>query len=51
MSWNETWTGHNHPRTFHLGDDRLTLVTDPRPSALDGRDSVYTQVWEKLPAS
>jgi len=50
ISWNETWTGHQHPRTFVLTGDRLTLTTDPRPSAFDGRDSVYTQVWEKLPA-
>jgi hypothetical protein len=48
MSWNEAWTGHDHPRSFILDGDRLTLRTDPRPSALDGRESIYTQVWEKI---
>lgn len=48
MSWNEAWSGHDHPRTFTVRGSRLTLRTDPRPSALDGRASVYTQVWEKL---
>ena len=48
MSWNESWTGRRQPRTFVLADDRLTLTTDPRPSAFDGRESVYTQVWAKL---
>jgi hypothetical protein len=50
MSWNEAWTGHDHPRNFSMDGDRLTLRTDPRPSAFDGRESVYIQVWEKLPA-
>jgi hypothetical protein len=51
ISWNESWTGHKHPRSFLLAHDRLTLTTDPRPSAFDGRESVYTQVWEKLRVS
>lgn len=50
MSWNETWTGEDHPRHFALEADRLTLVTDPRPSALDGKDSIYTQVWRRIAA-
>jgi hypothetical protein len=48
ISWNELWTGHEQVRSFVLDGGRLTLRTEPHKSALDGRDSVYIQVWEKL---
>jgi hypothetical protein len=48
MSWNELWTGHEQVRVFALDGERLTLRTEPHKSALDGRESVYVQVWEKI---
>jgi hypothetical protein len=47
-SWNESWTGHDHTRFPTLDGNRLTLSTDPHRSAVDGRESTYRQVWEKL---
>ena len=47
-SWNQSWTGHDHVRLFALDGNRLTLRTEPHPSATDGQDSVYIQVWEKV---
>lgn len=48
LSWNGVWTGTEQVRFHTLDGHRMTLRTEPHVSATDGRDSVYTQVWEKV---
>jgi hypothetical protein len=49
VSWNESWTGSQQVRFCRIDGDRMTLTTEPHRSSTDGIDSVFTQVWEKLP--
>jgi hypothetical protein len=48
ISWNESWTGTQQTRIFHLEGERLHLTTQPSPDPLDGRMSVRRMVWEKV---
>jgi lipocalin-like protein len=48
-SWNESWTGKDQIRTWHLSGNRLTLLSDPIPFARDPSKTVVVRtVWERL---
>lgn len=49
VSWNQGWTGTKQGRTFTIDGNRLTLVTDRAPSALEPGKTVSARlVWEKI---
>jgi hypothetical protein len=48
ISWNQTWTGTNQVRFYKIEGNRLTLKGAPAKDAVDGLESVYTVVWEKV---
>lgn len=47
-SWNETWSGTQQIRFCRNDGRTLTYTTPPTRDPLDGRECVYTIVWEKL---
>ncbi len=49
ISWNQGWTGTKQGRTFTIEGNRLTLVTDRAPSALEPGKTVSARlVWERV---
>jgi hypothetical protein len=48
ISWNEVWTGTSIIRDVQKDGDRLTYITRPAPSPVDGKMSIVTLVWEKV---
>ena len=49
LSWNGAWTGTTQVRSIKRDGDRLTYTAPPYHFFSDGRTSVGTLVWEKLP--
>ena len=49
LSWNSAWTGTTQVRSIKRDGNRLTYMTPPFRFFSDGRMSVGTLVWEKLP--
>jgi len=48
-SWTEAWTGKDQVRNWALSGNRLTLTSDPLPSAIDpSKTSIIRVVWEKI---
>ena len=48
-SWTEAWTGKDQVRNWALSGNRLTLTSDPLPSATDpSKTSIVRVVWEKI---
>jgi hypothetical protein len=47
-SWNHSWTGTNQVRFYKIEENKLTLKGAPAKDAVDGLESVYTVVWEKV---
>ena len=50
MSWNELRSGTTVIRDVNKENDRLVYTTRLAPHASDGKMSVVTLVWEKVPA-
>ena len=50
MSWNELRSGTTVIRDVRKEGDRLVYTTRPAPHASDGKMSVVTLVWEKVPS-
>ena len=48
ISWNQSWTGTSQVRFYKVEGNRLTLRGAPAKDAVDGLESVYTVVWEKV---
>jgi len=49
VSWNQTWTGTSVQRAFTIEGSRLTLVTDPAPTALDPTRTASSRLtWERV---
>ena len=47
-SWNQAWTGTSQTRFYRIDGKTLTLTGAPAKDAIDGQESVYTVVWEKV---
>lgn len=48
VSWNEAWNGTEQRRHFKLEDNKLTIVTVPRPSPINPKQTATaTLVWER----
>ena len=48
-SWTEAWTGKDQVRNWALSGNRLTLTSDPLPSAIDpSKTSIIRMVCEKI---
>jgi len=47
-SWNQAWTGTAQTRFYKIDGKTLTLRGAPAKDAIDGKESVYTVVWEKV---
>jgi len=48
-SWTEAWTGKDQVRNWTLSGNRLTLTSDPVPSAMESsKTSIIRAVWEKI---
>jgi len=47
-SWNEAWTGTSQTRFYRLDGNRITLTSVPARCPIDGQETVYTIVFEKL---
>jgi len=47
--WNEARTGTTLIREFKREEDKLTYTTRPSPFPGDGKMSMFTVVWEKVP--
>ena len=48
LSWNQAWSGTDQPRFVEIRDNRLTIKTAPSVSAISGKESVRTLVWERI---
>jgi hypothetical protein len=49
ISWNQAWTGTKQSRTFTVEGDRLILVTDKAPTALDPTKIASSRlVWARV---
>jgi hypothetical protein len=48
ISWNENWTETTQVRNFVIEGTRLTIRTEPAPSAIDGKTAIATLIWEKV---
>jgi hypothetical protein len=48
ISWNDAWTGTDQVRFLTLEGDTLTIKSAPTKSPNDGREGVWTVVWEKV---
>jgi hypothetical protein len=49
ISWNQAWTGTTQIRDIQKVDDKLIYTSRPAPFAGDGKMSVVTLVWRKIP--
>jgi hypothetical protein len=48
-SWVENWNGKDQIRNWTLSGNRLTLTTDPQPSARDPSKMAITRhIWERV---
>ena len=47
-SWNQAWTGTKQVRFYKVDGKTLTLRGAPAKDAVDGMESVYTVIWEKV---
>jgi hypothetical protein len=47
-SWNQAWTGTGQTRFYKINGKTLTLRGAPAKDAIDGKESVYMVVWEKV---
>ena len=48
-SWTEVWNGKDQVRHWTLSGNRLTLTTDPQPSARDPSKMAITRhIWERV---
>ena len=47
-SWNQAWTGTGQTQFYKVEGKTLTLRGAPAKDAIDGKESVYTVVWEKV---
>jgi Lipocalin-like domain len=48
ISWNDGWTGTDQVRFFTLDGGTLTIKSTPTKSPGDGREVVWTAVWQKV---
>ncbi|WP_232631574.1 lipocalin-like domain-containing protein [Methylobacterium sp. Leaf118] len=48
-SWNEVWTGTSQVRDIEKRGDTLIYTTRPAPFSGDGKMSIITLVWQKVP--
>ena len=48
ISWNDAWTGTDQVRLFTLDGDTLTIKSAPTKSPTDGREVVWTVVWQRV---
>ena len=48
ISWNDAWTGTDQVRLFTLDGDTLMIKSAPTKSASDGREGVWTVVWQRV---
>jgi hypothetical protein len=46
-SWNQSWTGTDLTRQVEIAGNKLTIVTPPFKSVLDGQDIVVTTTYER----
>ena len=46
-SWNQSWTGTDLTRQVAIAGNKLTIVTPPFKSAVDGQDIVVTTTYER----
>ena len=49
ISWNESFTGTDQKRIASFVGDQLQLATVPSRDPVDGKMSVRTMTWQKLP--
>jgi hypothetical protein len=47
-SWNQAWTGTGQTRFYTVNGKVLTLRGAPAKDVVDGKESVYTVVWERV---
>jgi hypothetical protein len=48
ISWNQNWSGTAQVRHVAIDGKQLTIRTEPGATAIDGRPSTATLVWEKV---
>jgi hypothetical protein len=48
ISWNDAWTGTDQVRFFALDGDTLMIKSAPTKSPSDGREGVWTVVWQRV---
>ena len=48
ISWNDGWTGTDQVRFFRLDGDTLMIKSAPTKSQSDGREGVWTVVWQRV---
>ena len=46
-SWNQSWTGTDLTRKVEIAGNKLTIVTPPFKSVLDGQEIVVTTTYER----
>ena len=49
ISWNEMWNGTTQERVLEVSPSRLEVSSVPAVSALTGRMTVFSLVWERMP--
>ena len=49
ISWNEVWNGTTQERVFDVSPSRLEVSSVPAVSALTGRMTVFSLLWERIP--
>lgn len=47
-SWNQSWVGSTQSRQFRIDGQMLYIKTFPAKSAMDGKESTVTLVWNRV---
>jgi hypothetical protein len=48
ISWNHSWTGTDQVRFYKLDGKTLTYSAAPMKSPIDGQETAFTVIWEKI---
>ena len=47
-SWNQSWTGTEQVRQIEIAGNKLTIITPPFKSMIDGVEQIVTTTYERV---